>query len=192
MALGPVAGEAPASPHAGLSLARTKLAAAKAVMYLCLARFWVGLAVSGAGALILTVAGPDCTEHCPVFNALLAVKIKALIFAMLLALVTWLLVLHAAVLDAGFRAELRKASEASESFMREAALRLFLAALPFVLLAVPGCLLLLGLSPTKESLMGRIGAWMVEVWVVVTAVICCFVFLPGVAMKLRRMKLGNI
>ncbi|RLM60549.1 hypothetical protein C2845_PM14G14470 [Panicum miliaceum] len=136
---------------------RPDLAAPKALMLLCLASLWVGFAAAGAAAV--TVAACGHGEASPVFRVLAETTVRATVLALLLAPVSMVLVLRAAVCDAGFREDLIRHGQASRasarSMLREAIVRAFIAALAFALLRVIGSLVLMGLSPAKGSRTGR-------------------------------------
>ena len=83
---------------------RSDLAAAKALMLLGLASLWVGFAAAGAAAV--TVAACGYGEASPVFRVLAETTVRATVLALLLAPFAMVLVLRAAVCDAGFREEL--------------------------------------------------------------------------------------
>jgi len=83
---------------------RPDLAAAKALMLLGLASLWVGFAATGAAAV--TVAAYGYGEASPVFRVLAETTVRATVLALLLAPFAMVLVLRAAVCDAGFREEL--------------------------------------------------------------------------------------
>ncbi|PUZ51461.1 hypothetical protein GQ55_6G188900 [Panicum hallii var. hallii] len=173
---------------------RPDLAAAKALMLLCLASLWVGFAAAGAAAV--TVAASGHGEASPVFRVLAETTVKATALALLLAPVSMVLVLRATVCDAGFREELIRHGQASRasarSMLREAIVRAFIAALAFALLRVIGSLVLMGLSPAKGSRTGRVCEMLVVVGQVGSTSSTCFIILPLMALKLWRMKPGAI
>ena len=83
---------------------RPDLATAKALGLLCLASLSVGFAAVGAATVAIVAC--DYDEACAVHQVLAATSVRALVFAALLAPIAPLLVVRAAVCDAGFREEL--------------------------------------------------------------------------------------
>ncbi|PAN35330.1 hypothetical protein PAHAL_6G199900 [Panicum hallii] len=176
---------------------RPDLAAAKALGLLCLASLSVGFAAVGTSSV--AIAACDYDEACAVRQVLDATAVRALVFAALLAPIAPLLVVRAAVCDAGFREELiisvirhlQAPRVPVRSFLRQDVVRAFLAALAFTLPSIIGCTVLLVLSPAKGSWTGRIGAILAIVGEVGSTAISCFIIFPLMALKLWRMKLGG-
>ncbi|TVU05865.1 hypothetical protein EJB05_49049, partial [Eragrostis curvula] len=187
----PVAVEAPASPPPpplGPAHSRTALAAAKALVYLCLASLWVANASVGAAATA-AVAGPGGEVRCSVSMGHLSVLLFVLV-----CLVVVLLALRAVVLRSGFRVVFTKAfGSPARSLLKGTISRVLLVALASLLLSLAGYLPPLLLSPKEDSLMGRISALMAELGIMCFVGTSCLVFLPMImmAMVVWRLKLGG-
>nr|TKW10306.1 hypothetical protein SEVIR_6G154700v2 [Setaria viridis] len=177
---------------------RADLVVAKALVLLCLASLSVGFAA--AGAVAVTFAACKDGDPCPVLHVLAATCIKALVVAGMLASVAPVLVVRAAMCDAGLREDLtisivrhmQSPRPPMGSILREAVVQAILAALAFILLSGIGCMVVAGLSPAKGSRTDhRIGAMLIVVGQVGSAAISCFIIFPLMGLKLWRMKLGD-
>jgi hypothetical protein len=74
--------------------------------------------------------------------------------------------------------------------LRDTAVIGSLASVPFVVLSFFGCLVLVVLSPAKGSLTGRISTAVIDVGVLGSMVLSCFVTIPSMALKLWRTSPG--
>ncbi|CAD6265468.1 unnamed protein product [Miscanthus lutarioriparius] len=188
-------GAAKDSPPPVPALERPDCAAAKALTYLCFASMWVGGAGVAAAAFIdLISAGGAYGMGFSVCSALLKLSADAVLFGALLALVVLLLLLRAALrlvvtdlrVDMGMGIN-KIPRESMGSMLGDTAVIGWLASLLFLLLSLVGCLVLIALSPAKGSLTVRISTAVIDVGILGSMVLSCFVTIPSMALKLWRM-----
>ncbi|XP_066353606.1 uncharacterized protein [Miscanthus floridulus] len=187
-------GAAKDSPPPVPALERPDCAAAKALTYLCFASMWVGGAGVAAAAFIdLISAGGAYGMGFSVCSALLKLSADAVLFGALLALVVLLLLLRATLrlvvtdlrVDMGMG--INKIPRESMGSMLGDTAGSMLASLAFLLLSLVGCLVLIALSPAKGSLTVRISTAVIDVGILGSMVLSCFVTIPSMALKLWRM-----
>ncbi|KAK3121716.1 hypothetical protein QOZ80_8BG0659540 [Eleusine coracana subsp. coracana] len=169
------------SPPPG-ELSGADLAAAKTLMYLCLASAWVGGASAGAAALSLAF------RPAPLFIEFLLASLGADLVSLVFAYAVMLRLLHGALRGVDSRAKFTKSCGPElRRGMIATAMPEYLVAQFLMALNIIGCLLLL-MKLSDGSWPGGIVMVIVDVGVVGSAAISCFLVVPGIMLKLWRMK----
>ncbi|CAL5006199.1 unnamed protein product [Urochloa decumbens] len=178
---------APASrppPGSGPALGRRDIAAVRALMFAGLASLWVGSASAAAAAVIRTVH-PSGDGAGRLIDALVTASFAAILFAMLLAQVVFMLLLNAAFGTSD--SVLKACGPKLRAMLRVTGCFGYAEALLFVLPSLVGSLVVAKIP--KGSRAGRIVTPMIDVGVVGCAAIACFDILPSMVLKMWRVKL---
>ncbi|CAL5012525.1 unnamed protein product [Urochloa decumbens] len=179
---------APASrrppPGSMPALGRRGIAAVRALMFTGLASLWVGSASAAAAAVIRTVH-PSGEGAGRLIDALVTASFAAILFAMLLAQVVFMLLLNTAFSTSD--SVLKACGSKLRAMLRVTGCFGYAEALLFVLPSLVGTLVVAKIP--KGSRAGRVVTPMIDVGVVGCAAIACFDILPSMVLKLWRVKL---